>query len=258
MSGFLVNEYWHLNSYRYVFYRFVVESFCARQLAKPCLMLDAGCGPTICSLSHVPKNASVIGVDLNPRNVVQSHKKAKQLGYDNFSFILASLTALPFRSGVFDLTVSVDVLEHVDHKKVALIEISRILKLHAELIGSTTNLQNPIMQFDTYFPNISKVLVQKFVSSEQYERAGRFSIRKLSHVLNEGLFNVCKITLVSFPPFEPWIYEFSKKKLNWYAYAWIVYDKITQHKPLVYLKEIIVFQAIKAPRNVLAEKNIKG
>ncbi len=208
-------------------------------------MLDAGCGPRVCSLSAVPENTTVIGIDVSHQNIAKSHQKAKSLGYYNFSFIVASMTALPLRDNIFDLTVCIDVMEHIERKHEAVVEISRICKPKGAFVGSTTNVLNPIMQFDTYFPMISKVIVKKFTKDENYERAGRFSLSKLSHTLSDAFFKVSDVKLVGFPPFEPWLYEYSDKKPRWYAYVWILFDKLTKKKPLCMLKEIMVFYAVK-------------
>ena len=245
MSGYITQKFWHLGNYCYVFYRFILEQLCQQQFKHPCILLDAGCGPRISSVSHVPENIFVIGIDISRRNVVESHRKAKEKGYGNFGFTVSSITSLPFRPMTFDLTICVDVLEHVQADQKAIEEISWVCKPGAEFIGSTSNLLNPIMMFDSFMPkSVTETLTGKF-AGEHYERHSRTNFGKLTQSLDRADFEVCDIRHVGFPPFQPWLYEFSSKKLPWYAYVWIIFDRLTSKKPLNFLKESLVFRALK-------------
>jgi len=245
MSGYTVEKFWHIGNYRYVFYRFVLEQFCLQQFKKPCLLLDAGCGPRISSLSHVPKYVFVISVDISRRNVVESHRKAKQKGYENFNFIVASITTLPFRHKTFDIVICADVLEHITTNQEAINDISRTCKRKAEFVGSTSNRLNPVMLFDSFTPkSVVKILTERFAGA-QYERHSRFSFCRLMQALNHANFHVCDVSLLGFPPFQPWLYEFSNKQLPWYVCVWIIFNRLTEKKPLNFLKEAVVFHAIK-------------
>jgi len=245
MSGFIVNKFWHLGNYQYVFYRFVLEQCCQRLFENPCLLFDAGCGSRISSLSHVPKNVSVIGADISRKNIAESHRKVKEKGYGKFNFIVASITSLPIRDKIFDISICVDVLEHIPNNKKVISEISRTSKPKAEFIGSTSNLLNPIMMFDSFTPNrVCKILTERFAGNH-YERHSRFSFGKLMRALDHSNFQVYTIKLLGFPPFQPWLYEYSNKKIPWFAYIWVIFNRITEKKPLNLLKETIVFRAIK-------------
>lgn len=244
MSGEIVNKFWHLNGYHYVFYRFLVEKYCEQEYRekKSCLMLDAGCGPKLCSLSHIPENVFVVGVDIVRHNVADSHLKAEKRGFKNFNHVLASITSLPFRDNAFDLAVSVDVLEHVVDKQSALREISRVLTSGGAISGSTSNFLNPVFMFDSVAPKrIADVLVRKF-AGKHYERHSRFSYRGLMQGLRDN-FKICEVGLLGFPPFQPWLYEFSGKKIPAYFHFWIFFDRLTGKKPLNLLKEMMVFNA---------------
>lgn len=247
MSGFIVEKFWHLNNYCYIFYRFMVEQYCQKLLHKKSsfIMLDAGCGSKLCSLSSVPKNAFVVGLDVSRGNIANSHRKAEEMGYENFSFIVASVTSLPFRHEVFELSVCVDVLEHLSNKQKAVDEISRTCKSEAEFVGSTSNFWNPLLIFDSLAPKgVVKILTERFAPGH-YERHSRFSLEKLMQALNHAHFQVRDMELLGFPPFRPWLYQFSNKKIPWYAYMWIIFNRLTDIKPLNFLKEMMVFRAIK-------------
>ena len=209
------------------------------------MILDAGCGPNISSLSRMPENMSYMGVDVNSKNIAKSHKKAKAKNYRNFSFIVASVTHLPFCSESFELVLCCDVLEHVKAKHKVIHEISRVCRLQGEFVGSTTNLFNPLMLLDCLLPQkITCVLTRKF-AGKHYERHTRFTFFGLQKSLIEAGFKKCKVRTLGFPFFKPWVYEFSNKKLPWFAFIWIAFDKLTNREPLRLLKETMVFLALK-------------
>jgi SAM-dependent methyltransferase len=232
----MIQEFWHLKTYTYVFYRFVVETLLFRKHL-PRLLLDAGCGPSG-SLLNVPSSVNVVGVNVDRRNILKAHQRGTE-----DSFVVASLTDLPFKSGIFDSIVCVDVLEHIDAKEKAINEISRISQTNGSFVGSTSNLLNPVLLFDCWAPKLAELLSRKF-SGENYERRNRFTPATLAKALKRVGFQV-NIVLLGFPPFQPWLYEFSDRKLPWFAYLWIAFDKLTNRNGLKILKETVVFEAVK-------------
>lgn len=193
----------------------------------------------------MPNNVFVIGVDISHWNIRESHRKAKEKGYKNFDFVVASIKSLPFRQQIFDLVICVDVLEHIPNNQKAVDEISRVCKYGASFVGSTSNLMNPLLIFDSFAPkSMVRILTAKFAGSH-YERHCRLSFNKLIRILNHSGFQVCDAKLLGFPPFRPWVYEFSNRKIPFYAYVWIIFNKLTERKPLNLLKETVAFRAIK-------------
>lgn len=247
MSELLIEECWSLGGYLYPFYRFVIEKhlYPESQKNENCIMLDAGCGSKVCSISKIPENVTVIGLDSDCKAVYSSHMLAKKKGYENLCFIIGSLTHLPLRSDIFDICVCIDVLNHLPNKNDAIAEISRVCKPRAKFVGSTSNSLNPILLFDSLAPKVLiKPLTWKFAPGH-FERHKRLNPKKLIQTLERQDFQVQDITLLGFPPFQPWIYHYRKKKIPVYAYFWILLDKITNKPPLSVLKEVMVFNATK-------------
>jgi SAM-dependent methyltransferase len=88
------------------------------------LVLDLGCGVGRWSGIMSAQN-SVVGVDLS-RYMIKAAKNSCKSG--DCSFVVADISFLPFRENVFDLVVSITVLQHIlDAKKFsrALEEISK-------------------------------------------------------------------------------------------------------------------------------------
>jgi 2-polyprenyl-3-methyl-5-hydroxy-6-metoxy-1,4-benzoquinol methylase len=245
MSGIDVNRFWKLGNHTFLSYRFVLEDSCWRFFAKSKLaMLDAGCGSRISSLSYVPRSVSCVGIDVSSENITESHKRAKIEGYQNFDFLIASITSLPFRSESFDVVLSADVLEHVKAKAHTIHEISRVCKSRGRFLGSTSNLLSPLLLMDCFLPRrITAVFTRKFVG-ETYERHLRFTIPGLLQTLIKAGFKGCRIKLLGYPPFKPWLYE-SSERLPWFVFLWIFFDTLTSLEQLRIFKETIVFIASK-------------
>jgi ubiquinone/menaquinone biosynthesis C-methylase UbiE len=246
MSKIIVKKFWHLGNYKYTFYRFLLEGLCYKSFEKSNLnLLDAGCGPDVSSLSHVPEKAYFVGIDTSAKNISESKRKTKDQNYQNMHFMTASITNLPLQNGIFDIIICCDVLEHIEDKQKAINEIARICKKEGTFVGSTTNLLNPIMMLDSFLPKkITRIFTRKF-AGEHYERHSRFTVFTLIQLLNKTNFLRSEVRLLGFPPFQPWIYEYSDQKPPWFAQLWIALDKLTNTKPFNIFKEIIVFLAKK-------------
>lgn len=211
------------------------------------MMLDAGCGPRISSLKVIPDNVYCVGVDVSPSSVLASHRKARINGYQNLCFVVAGIENLPFMNGIFDLVFCCDVLEHVTRKRSALQEISRVSKQGGQFVGSTTNLLNPIVFFDSFAPRrITSLLARKFAGGNRYQTHSRFTPYGLVKTLVKTGFERCKVMLFGHPLFQPWIYEDKRTiRLPWFALLWITFDNITHMRRLRLFKEILVFYATK-------------
>ena len=111
--------------------------FRKKQIALACLregesVLEVGCGTAPLSLlarSIVGPRARVAGIDLAPRMLAQAQRKARDSGL-SIDFQAASIDALPFRHGSFDVVLSSMMLHHlpVAVKRGGLAEIHRVLR----------------------------------------------------------------------------------------------------------------------------------
>ena len=72
-------------------------------------VLDVGCGPMFASYFLMASNMSkeYIGVDVLPADRLKKYRDAmKNCGLESVEAVRASADALPFRSGIFDLSLS--------------------------------------------------------------------------------------------------------------------------------------------------------
>ena len=97
-------------------------------------ILDIGCG----SGRHMGeavrlKGVSVIGADINMKDLLEAKKRLKGVerfgfGHGLWGFNVAEIMRLPFRTHSFDGVICSEVLEHIVEEKVAVSEITRVLK----------------------------------------------------------------------------------------------------------------------------------
>jgi SAM-dependent methyltransferase len=92
-------------------------------------ILDAGCGPGVFAFELAKRHpqAQVLGVELDPDLVERANEIAQRAGMTNCRFEKGDVTQLDF-DAEFDLVVSVDNLEHVEHDVAALQTLLRALR----------------------------------------------------------------------------------------------------------------------------------
>lgn len=93
------------------------------------IILDAGCGSGVYALESALRGVYLIGVDLSRERICQAQKTMKAVKLTSrVSLIVADIRHLPFRKAVFNKTMCVDVLEHIEDDEKAVMELSRALK----------------------------------------------------------------------------------------------------------------------------------
>jgi SAM-dependent methyltransferase len=235
-GSFHLPMFLQIKMYVFNFYRFTVENLLHSSTKDGYRILDAGCGKGDSLRDYSkPKNAEVIGVDILRANVVASKRRWRSAGY-----VVADLAMLPFGEDTFDGTLSVDVMEHVEDKTLVIDELARVTRKGGFFVGCSTNVLNPVLLLDTAFPTLLKPIAMKFSNvAELVPRHSRFGPSSLNRTLIRAGYELDHLALVGTPPFEG-------KKIPWLSYLWIFFDRLTRKKPLLYLKETMVWQATRA------------
>lgn len=131
-------------------YKFKVEEFrlvaaeCPKPRGPNTFALDAGCGPGVYSLMLSQRGYSVVALDVSAGML----KKAKNSVEDgNVSFVRGSITHLPLREDLFDLTLCPDTLHHFADSFLdkVLGEFRRTIRYGGVLITDTRNALNPVV-----------------------------------------------------------------------------------------------------------------
>ncbi|MBI3940653.1 MAG: class I SAM-dependent methyltransferase [Acidobacteria bacterium] len=97
--------------------------------AAPDWWLDQGCGPgrITCKVA-AQTSAGIVGVDRAFSMLVKARDSAARLGLARVWFVQADVSALPFKTGVFQLLCSNSVLHHLSRPKEFLEESARVMR----------------------------------------------------------------------------------------------------------------------------------
>jgi O-antigen biosynthesis protein len=99
-------------------------------------VLDAGCGSGYGSAELAAAAASVTAMDISAEAVAHASRTFAAPGV---SFLLGSCEVLPFAEASFDLVVTFEVIEHLEHWQQLLSEARRVLRPSGVLLVSTPN-----------------------------------------------------------------------------------------------------------------------
>jgi len=108
----------------------VLMGFLRKVRLKSRMILDVGCGPMFISYALVGNEAGeYIGVDIMHADRLKKYRDAmRNIGVKKLQVVRASAESLPFRNGIFDFALSLDVLEHLRKPREAVMEIYRVVK----------------------------------------------------------------------------------------------------------------------------------
>lgn len=131
VPGVALETYWferHVAAYRF-----------AGRLARGARVLDAGCGEGYgLVLLAADGAASVVGVELDP--AVADHARARYATDEPpITVIAADLADLPLADRTVELTVSLQVVEHLADARTCLAELARVTDAGGTLVVSTPN-----------------------------------------------------------------------------------------------------------------------
>ena len=133
-------------------------------------VLDLGCGAGYGTAELAGRARSATGIDLAPEAIAHASSAYPQA---NISFVPASVTAVPFRDGCFDLITAFEVIEHLDNWRTLLSESRRLLHPHGVFLVSTPNKEyytdsrgasgpNPFHTHEFEFDEFRSVLAEFF------------------------------------------------------------------------------------------------
>jgi SAM-dependent methyltransferase len=117
------------NAYLYAWASRAIETVAG----KSCLtILDAGCGDGILR-SHLSKRHHYVGIDFSTRPLARASR------YHPAEYFRADLNRLPFASETFDVAVSLQALQYLEHPERAVEEIRRVLRPGGHFLLSVPN-----------------------------------------------------------------------------------------------------------------------
>jgi len=144
------------------------------QAKMPKLILDYGCGGGWLSLLLIKWGFCVVGMDVS-KNMVRSAKLVCRQG----DFLVCDAMRLPFRDEVFDFTIGISILHHLNVKH-AVGELKRTSLTQAVFLFMEPNSLNPLSAFG-----------RRFFPMEAHTKGERqFTPKYLKVVLSSANFKV--------------------------------------------------------------------
>lgn len=119
--------------------------FCERHLRPPMSVAEIGCGPGRGTMYLAANGADVTAVDISAASLTRARKRAPGAG-----FVGATILALPFADGRFDLVVSDGVIHHTPDPRAAFAECARILRPGGHLYLGVYNRRRYYYYIYTY------------------------------------------------------------------------------------------------------------
>lgn len=110
-------------------------------------ILDLGIGGGLNAISMIREGFYVFGIDISKEGVTKATKRARKLNLP-LRFVLADGTYIPFKRETFDKVFCIEVFEHIHNNKMAISEISRVLKKQGKVC-----ISNPIGNPSVIYPN---------------------------------------------------------------------------------------------------------
>jgi len=161
VPGAVVDDLWNEHVARYAF---------AARLARRKRVLDAGCGTGYgaAELARVAAHVTALDLSLEALDYVCEHYQLP-----NLRVVRASCTAAPFKDGVFDLVVALEIIEHLEDWPAFLSEIRRLLAPRGQAVISTPNSSyyaasrghqgpNPFHKHEFTFEEFREALAREF------------------------------------------------------------------------------------------------
>ena len=110
--------------------------FSLLELRENNMILDAGCGVGLYSLTLAQKGYKVHGIDADEDKINNANKLAQSLCIENISFNTADICKLTINDETYDRIICSDVIEHIHNDNAAISELIRVLKNEGYLILS--------------------------------------------------------------------------------------------------------------------------
>lgn len=117
------------NAYLYRWARRAIEKFAAGRTLR---ILDAACGDAML-WRHIDRRHQYIGADFSARPL------SRAFHYHPAAYVRGDLNHLPFVSQTFDLVVTLQALQYLDHPMLAVREMARVLRPDGLLLATLPN-----------------------------------------------------------------------------------------------------------------------
>ena len=145
----------------------------------PVEILDIGCG-TGAMLDELSVYCRVVGADFSPEALAFCRKRGDRLNA-HYDLVRADARRLPFASNSFDIVTAMDIIEHIDLDKDALLEIGRVLRPGGHLLVTVPAYRSLWSEHDVALHHHRRYTAPQF--RDLLQRAG-LTVEKLSYTVS--------------------------------------------------------------------------
>src|SRR5215472_14170421 len=149
-------------------------------------LIDCGCGPgsITLGLAEAVSPGTVVGIDIEPRQLEFARAAATRRGIGNARFEQASIYELPVPDASFDIADAHFVIEHVSDPRRALREMRRVLRP-----GGVAAIKDPYYPAFVFRPRTPEVLLFEELMAKWQKHSNAsttYSVDLRAHLLAAG------------------------------------------------------------------------
>jgi ubiquinone/menaquinone biosynthesis C-methylase UbiE len=104
-------------------------------------VLDVGCGYGYLARPLLNRFKTVVGLDISPVMLSEARKRS------GVHLILADACYMPFKHGLFDCVIALNVFLHLPQPEITVAEMSRVTKRTGSVLIETMNMFSPLLFF---------------------------------------------------------------------------------------------------------------
>lgn len=200
----LPHDYDDLNTYiLYLRHKFAYE-FVKNIIPENSVILDIGCGEGYGTSSLAERAYRVIGLDVDKKTITRASKKYI---LNNCCFKLYNGKKIPFDEKIFDVVVSLQVIEHIEDYMSFLCEVYRTLKINGMFILTTPNKisrlkskqqpWNPFHKKEYECTELEIILKSFFRDVKVYGISATEKIKKFESKRIKNITNIIKFDVIN-------------------------------------------------------------
>lgn len=150
------------------------------------LVLEAGIGTGRFATWLAKKGFKVVGIDLS-REMLKKAKGRKEVLNADIELILADAHSLPFRKGLFDNCICINVMDHFSNVGEFFRQVRQVIKSEGRLIFNFSNLQSPYLSAAIIVNSKKQALFKSGIQSRW------FTLREIRDILSCNGFYIKEI-----------------------------------------------------------------
>lgn len=151
------------------------------------LVLEVGVGTGRFATWLAKKGFEVVGIDIS-REMLKKAKEKKESLNVNIGLILADAHFLPFRRGLFDSCICINVIDHLSDIDGFLEQVKHAIKSEGYFIFNFSNIQSPYLPIALIVNSKKKALFKKGRIQSRW-----FTLREINDAISRNGFDIKEV-----------------------------------------------------------------